>query len=63
MFFADDYRWYFLEWINVEIILSGADPDYVDTLVLAGGATGSMTTSDGGTTWNVGTITIPQYTF
>lgn len=51
------------EWIDVEIILSGADPTYIDTLGLAGGATASMSTSDGGTTWNVGTINIPAFTF
>lgn len=47
----------------MEIILSGADPDYINTLGLGGGATASMSTSDGGVTWNVGTINIPEYTF
>lgn len=51
------------EWINAEIILSAADPGYINTLGLAGGATGSMTTSDGGVTWNIGTFNIPQFTF
>lgn len=51
------------EWINAEIVLSGADPTYSETLGLALGATGSMTTSDGGVTWVIGTIDIPEYTF
>ncbi|KAJ4386009.1 hypothetical protein N0V93_008900 [Gnomoniopsis smithogilvyi] len=51
------------QWINAEIILSAADPSYIDTLGLAGGATGSMTTSDGGITWVIGTISIPAFTF
>lgn len=51
------------EWTNVKIILSGSDPSYVNTLALVGGVTASMSTSDGGTTWNVGTINVPSYTF
>ncbi|KAF3771302.1 hypothetical protein M406DRAFT_245797 [Cryphonectria parasitica EP155] len=51
------------QWINAEIVLSGADPDYIDTLYLGLGATGSMSSSDGGVTWVIGTIDIPEYTF
>jgi len=51
------------QWSNVEIVLSAADPGYIDTLYLEVGAKATMTTSDGGKTWNVGTILIPQYTF
>ncbi|KAH8668691.1 hypothetical protein BX600DRAFT_538715 [Xylariales sp. PMI_506] len=51
------------QWIDVEIVLSAADPTYIDTFYLEGGAEATMTTSDGGKTWNVGTITIPQFTF
>ncbi|KAJ4419799.1 hypothetical protein N0V82_004734 [Gnomoniopsis sp. IMI 355080] len=51
------------QWINAKIVLSAADPNYINTLYLSGGATGSMTTSDGGITWNIGTINIPAFTF
>ncbi|CZR66877.1 uncharacterized protein PAC_16778 [Phialocephala subalpina] len=51
------------KWTNVEIVLSAADPGYIDTMYLEVGAEASMSTSDGGKTWNVGTISIPQYTF
>lgn len=53
----------FSDWTNVEIVLSAADPGYIDTMYLEVGAKASMSTSDGGKTWNVGTISIPQYTF
>jgi hypothetical protein len=53
----------FSEWTNVEIVLSAADPGYIDTMYLEVGAEAAMSTSDGGKTWNVGTISIPQYTF
>jgi hypothetical protein len=53
----------FLAWINAEIILDVADPDYIDTLYKTSGVTGDMKTSDGGITWTIGTIGIPQYTF
>lgn len=52
-----------LAWVNTEIILDVADPNYINTVGLGLGATGSMSTSDGGKTWNVGTINIPQFTF
>ncbi|GAM33316.1 hypothetical protein TCE0_003f00128 [Talaromyces pinophilus] len=50
-------------WINTKIILDVADPDYIDTLYKTSGVTGDMTTTDGGKTWTVSTINIPQYTF
>jgi hypothetical protein len=53
----------FLAWINTKIILDVADPDYIDTLYKTSGVTGDMTTTDGGKTWTVSTINIPQYTF
>ena len=51
------------QWINVQIVLSAADPNYSRTLALGSSVKASMTTSDGGKTWNVGTISIPQFTF
>ncbi|KIM99774.1 hypothetical protein OIDMADRAFT_125454 [Oidiodendron maius Zn] len=50
-------------WINTEIILDVADPSYINTLYKTAGVTGDMTTSDGGKTWAVTTINIPQFTF
>ncbi|KAI1265382.1 hypothetical protein F5Y18DRAFT_426983 [Xylariaceae sp. FL1019] len=51
-------------WINTEIIMDVADPTYINTMGLGGGATGGeMTTSDGGKTWTVSTINIPEFTF
>lgn len=52
-----------LAWINTEIVLDVADPGYIDTLYKTTGVTGDMTTTDGGKTWAVTTINIPQYTF
>ena len=37
-------------WINTEIILDVADPNYINTLYKTAGVTGDMMTSDGGTT-------------
>ncbi|KAH6718549.1 hypothetical protein BKA61DRAFT_670970 [Leptodontidium sp. MPI-SDFR-AT-0119] len=51
------------QWTNVKIVLSAADPNYINTMGLAGGATASMTTVDGGKTWNIGTISIPKFKF
>ena len=51
------------QWINVQIVLSAADPGYINTLGLSSGVKASMTTSDGGKTWNVPSISIPQFTF
>ncbi|KAJ5654666.1 hypothetical protein N7490_001669 [Penicillium lividum] len=50
-------------WINTKITLSVADPSYIDTLVLGDGVSGNMTTVDGGKTWIVPRINIPEYTF
>ncbi|KAJ5921675.1 hypothetical protein N7454_009149 [Penicillium verhagenii] len=50
-------------WSNTKIILSAADPDYIDTLALGDGVTANMTTSDNGKTWTVPRIGIPEYTF
>ncbi|CAN8099929.1 unnamed protein product [Discula destructiva] len=51
------------QWIDAQIILSEPDPKYGKTLALSGGAKGSMSTSDGGITWDIGTFNIPAFTF
>lgn len=50
-------------WINTKIILDSADPNYDQTLGKGEGVTGDMTTSDGGITWDVTTIEIPEHSF
>ncbi|MCJ1445628.1 MAG: hypothetical protein MMC23_006133 [Stictis urceolatum] len=50
-------------WLDTEIILETADPNYIRTNVKGAGVTGDMETSDGGKTWTVATIQIPQFTF
>ncbi|GJC91327.1 hypothetical protein ColKHC_00153 [Colletotrichum higginsianum] len=50
-------------WINTKIILDKEDPNYIRTLGKGQGVTGDMSTSDGGKTWTVSTIEIPEYTF
>ncbi|KAI1640791.1 hypothetical protein F4809DRAFT_647781 [Biscogniauxia mediterranea] len=51
------------KWINTTIILDVADPDYINTNAKGEGVTGEMSTSDGGKTWTVSTIEIPEFTF
>lgn len=54
----------FAAWSNTTIILNSAYADYVDTRYLIDGATGGdMTTSDGGKTWTIDTIYIPEWDF
>lgn len=53
----------FLAWINTKIILDTADPDYINTMGKGEGVTGDMKTSDGGKTWTVSRIDIPEYSF
>ncbi|KAJ5698959.1 hypothetical protein N7462_000964 [Penicillium macrosclerotiorum] len=50
-------------WINAKIILDSADPNYINTMYKGEGVTGTMSTSDGGKTWEIGTIGIPEFTF
>ncbi|GKT56021.1 hypothetical protein ColTof4_11569 [Colletotrichum tofieldiae] len=50
-------------WINTKIILDKEDPNYINTLGKGQGVTGDMSTSDGGKTWTVTTIEIPEHTF
>jgi hypothetical protein len=52
-----------LAWIDTKIILDRADPNYKNTNYKGQGVTGEMSTSDGGKTWTVSTIHIPQFTF
>ncbi|KAK7756009.1 hypothetical protein SLS62_001952 [Diatrype stigma] len=50
-------------WINTKITLDTADPNYDQTLGKGQGVTGDMSTSDGGITWDVTTIEIPEFSF
>ncbi|KAF2184880.1 hypothetical protein K469DRAFT_578105 [Zopfia rhizophila CBS 207.26] len=50
-------------WIDTKIILNTADPNYKQTMAKGSGVTGDMSTSDGGKTWTVTAINIPQFTF
>ncbi|KEY78265.1 hypothetical protein BA78_7861 [Aspergillus fumigatus] len=50
-------------WIDTKIILDSPDPNYKNTNYKGQGVTGEMSTSDGGKTWTVSTINIPQFTF
>ncbi|WYZ33901.1 hypothetical protein EsH8_I_000177 [Colletotrichum jinshuiense] len=50
-------------WINTKIILDKEDPNYINTMGKGQGVTGDMSTSDGGKTWTVTTIEIPEFTF
>ncbi|KAJ5098683.1 hypothetical protein N7532_005684 [Penicillium argentinense] len=50
-------------WINTKIVLDTADPDYINTVTKGDGVTGDMKTSDGGKTWTVSRIDIPEYSF
>lgn len=50
-------------WTGTRIVLDSPDPAYAATLGRGPGVAGEMTTADGGTTWDVTTIEIPQFTF
>ncbi|KAJ4359535.1 uncharacterized protein N0V89_000090 [Didymosphaeria variabile] len=50
-------------WSDTQIILNTADPNYRQTMYKGAGVTGDMSTSDGGKTWVVSTISIPQFSF
>lgn len=51
------------KWINTVITLDTPDPNYSKTNGKGQGVTGTMSTSDGGKTWKVTDINIPQFTF
>ena len=40
-----------------------ADPEYINTLGKGEGVTGDLVTEDGGKTWTVDLIEIPEFTF
>ncbi|RMY71448.1 hypothetical protein D0863_05142, partial [Hortaea werneckii] len=50
-------------WIDVSITMDTADPNYKQTQAKGEGVTGELTTSDGGKTWTVGKIGIPEHSF
>ncbi|PYH42244.1 uncharacterized protein BP01DRAFT_405213 [Aspergillus saccharolyticus JOP 1030-1] len=50
-------------WIDTKIILDVADPNYINTMAKGSGVTGEMSTTDGGKTWTVSTISIPEFSF
>lgn len=50
------------QYIDTKITMRVADPNYDQTLALTN-AEGDLTTSDGGKTWTVDTITIDEFTF
>lgn len=49
-------------YLNTTILIDGTDANYKNT-VSTNGASGSLTTSDGGKTWTAADITINQYTY
>jgi hypothetical protein len=51
------------KWIDTTITLDKADPNYDQTMGKAQGVTGEMSTSDGGVTWTITDIEIPEFTF
>jgi len=58
-----NYSSQFSAWTDTKIIMDVADPNYINTMWKSAGVTGDMSTSDGGKTWTVSTINIPQFTF
>lgn len=57
------HLYYCIAWTDTKIILDTADPNYINTVAKGEGVTGEMTTSDGGKTWTVTTIEIPESSF
>lgn len=49
-------------WLNTVLVLNKIDSAYGSTLAL-NGATGSLTSPDGGKTWKASTININAYDF
>jgi len=52
-----------IAWKDVKIVMDVADPDYINTLGKGEGVTGDLVTEDGGKTWTVDLIEIPEFTF
>lgn len=50
-------------WIDVSITMDTADPNYKQTQAKGQGVTGDLTTNDGGKTWTVAKIGIPEHSF
>ncbi|GAB7362894.1 hypothetical protein MBLNU230_g3196t1 [Neophaeotheca triangularis] len=50
-------------WIDVTITMDQPDPRYVRTLYKSSGVTGDLVTGDGGKTWTVDRIEIPEHQF
>ena len=50
------------QYLNTTLIMNTPDPNYSKT-VATNGASGTLTTADGGKTWKAATITINQYTY
>ncbi|KAF2846551.1 hypothetical protein T440DRAFT_458271 [Plenodomus tracheiphilus IPT5] len=51
------------KWVDTVITLDKADPQYDQTMGKAEGVTGEMSTADGGITWVVSDIEIPEFRF
>ena len=52
-----------LAWVDTVLTMDQLDPNYIRTNWKGPGVTGTLTTTDGGKTWKVPTISIPAYTF
>ena len=50
------------KYIDTTLVMSVADPGYASTVAKTG-ATGTLTTDDGGKTWTVDEIEINDYTY
>ncbi|KAI7154673.1 hypothetical protein KC349_g7532, partial [Hortaea werneckii] len=50
-------------WIDVSITMDTADPNYKQTQAKGQGVTGELSTNDGGKTWTVAKIGIPEHSF
>ncbi|KAF2088792.1 hypothetical protein K490DRAFT_64006 [Saccharata proteae CBS 121410] len=50
-------------WVDTVITLDSTDAAYIVTVGKGDGVTGDLTTDDGGKTWKVSKISIPEFTF
>ncbi|KAK2733449.1 hypothetical protein FQN55_003361 [Onygenales sp. PD_40] len=50
-------------WLDTEIILDVAGPNYIGTLFKGEDVTGDLLTNDGGNTWTASAIGVPEFTF
>lgn len=51
------------KWVDTKLTLNSADPNYDQTMGKGNGVTGEMSTTDGGVTWTITDIDVPQFTF